>query len=475
MRKGQQVRMNINKQVNRRVIVSVMMAGAFVTILNQTLLLNAIPPIMSEFHIEPSLGQWLTTVFLLTNGVLIPISAFLIDRYTTRALLFTALSIFIFGTMIGAVAPNFEILLLARVIQAGGAGIMMPLMQTVMLSIYPPEKRGSAMGMFGLVIAFAPAIGPTLSGFVVDNFTWRYLFYIIVPIASLVLLLSIRYMKNVTSKRETRIDTPSILTSTLGWGGLLYGFSIAGTMGWSHPTVLISLGVGTVSLMIFIRRQLGLQIPMLEFRVFQSRMFVIATFLTVIVFMLMIGTNTILPIYAQDVRSFSALESGLMLLPSAIAMGIMNPIAGRLFDRFGGRGMAITGFACIMLGQGLLISIGMETSLLFVALMVIFLTTGIALVMTPLTTAGINSLPHELIAHGTAMINTIRMVGGSIGTAILISIMSSRADRADELAMLDGMHTAFFVGLALAIIGFASAFTVRSRPIRPKPSKSFQV
>lgn len=192
--------MNATQPINRKIIVAVLMAGAFVTILNQTLLLNAIPPIMAEFHIEPSLGQWLTTVFLLTNGVLIPISAFLIDRFTTRALLFVALGIFIIGTIIGAVASNFTMLLVARIVQAGGAGIMMPLMQTVLLSIYPPEKRGSAMGMFGLVIAFAPAIGPTLSGFVIDRFDWRYLFYIIIPIAILTLLLSIRYMKNVTTR-----------------------------------------------------------------------------------------------------------------------------------------------------------------------------------------------------------------------------------------------------------------------------------
>lgn len=322
------------------------------------------------------------------------------------------------------------------------------------------------MGMFGLVIAFAPAIGPTLSGFVIDRFDWRYLFYIIIPIAILTLLLSIRYMKNVTTRRETNINVESIITSTLGWGGLLYGFSIAGTLGWGHTVVLTSLGVGAGSLLLFIRRQLKLKIPMLEFRVFHSKTFVLATFLTVLVFMLMIGTQTILPIYAQDVRSYTALESGLMLLPGAIAMGIMNPIAGRLFDKIGGKSMAITGFASIALSQGLLITLGMQTPLVLIAFMFIFSTLGISLVMTPLTTAGINSLPNELIAHGTAMINTIRMVGGSIGTAILISIMSSRSSGSEPFAMLDGMHVSFIVAFAVALVGFIVSFALSGSKAR---------
>jgi len=462
------------QQINRKVIVGVLMAGAFVTILNQTLLLNAIPPIMEEFGIELSLGQWLTTVFLLTNGVLIPISAFLIDRFTTRTLLFAALSIFTIGTVIGAVAPTFSILLLARVVQAGGAGIMMPLMQTVMLSIYPPEKRGSAMGMFGLVIAFAPAVGPTLSGFVIDHVSWRYLFYIILPIALVTLGLAIRYMKDVTNRRETRLDVYSIITSTFGWGGLLYGFSIAGTAGWESIQALMPIGIGAVSLILFIWRQMNLEKPMLEFRVFRSKVFALTTFLTVLVFMLMIGTQTILPNYAQDVRQFSALESGLILLPGAVVMGVMNPIAGKLFDKFGGKGLAIIGFGSIVISESLLISLSMQTPLLYIAAMFVFLMFGIALVVMPLTTAGINSLPPDLIAHGTAMMNTIRMVGGSIGTAILISVMSSHATASDAPGMLEGMHAAYIVALAVAVVGFIASFILTSSHASRKASSSLQ-
>lgn len=457
---------------NRKLIVSVLMAGAFVTILNQTLMLIAIPPIMHEFGIDPSMGQWLTTAFLLTNGILIPISAFLIEKFSTRALLFAALLIFFIGTLVGALAPNFATLLLARVIQAGGAGIMMPLMQTVMLTIYPPEKRGSAMGMFGLVIAFAPAIGPTLSGFIIDHFTWRYLFYIVLPITVLTLIFAIIFMKNVTSQRATRVDMASIIFSTFGWGGLLYGFSIAGRMGWDSIVVHISIGIGLLTLTVFIWRQFKLQRPMLEFRVFRYRMFSMATFLTVLVFALMVGTQTILPIYAQDIRAYSALHSGVLLLPGAVIMGIMNPIAGKLFDRFGGRWLSIIGFASMMISEMMFMSLGLHTPIIFIAIMFMFMTAGISLVMMPLTTAGINVLPNELIAHGTAMINTIRMVGGSIGTAILISIMSSATATNNTLSnMLGGMHSAFLVASLIGLVGFLASFTIHRKQVSLETSR----
>lgn len=252
---------------NRNLVVGILLAASFVTILNQTLIIIAIPPIMGEFQISPSQAQWLTTGFMLTNGIFIPITAFLIEKFSSKRLLIAALSIFSLGTLIGAVAPSFSILLLARIVQAIGAGIMMPLMQTVMLTLFPPEKRGSAMGMVGLVTGFAPAIGPTLAGWLIVQFSWRSLFYTVLPVALIVLLLAIFLMKNVTEQKEVEIDIASVIFSTFGWGGLLYGFSIAGTAGWTSGQVVGTISVGIVALFIFIVRQLRLKQPMLEFRV----------------------------------------------------------------------------------------------------------------------------------------------------------------------------------------------------------------
>jgi EmrB/QacA subfamily drug resistance transporter len=448
-------------------IIAVLLSAAFVTVLNQTLFLIAIPPIMGDFHIVPSQGQWLTTAFLLTNGILIPVTAFLIDKFSDRKLLITAISIFTAGTLLGAFAPSFPVLLTARIIQAAGAGIMMPLMQTVILTMFPPAKRGSAMGMVGLVIGFAPSIGPTLSGWIVDHYSWRYLFYIVLPIALIVLVAAICLMKNLTLERETKIDFPSLIISSFGWGGLLYGFSLAGSEGWTSPTVLISLLIGAITLVIFIRRQLRLDQPILEFRVFKSSVFSLTTLLTTLIFALMVGTQLLLPLYMQDVRGLPAMESGLVLLPGAFIMGVMSPITGRIFDRFGGRGLTISGFSLILLASILYINLSMETPIGYIALFFAVMMTGMSMLMMPLATAGINALPPHLIAHGTAMNNTIRMVGGSIGTALLISIMSytqAHSVAANPLsAMMDGIHTSFIVAGFMALIGFIVSFTLKKK------------
>lgn len=449
---------------NRTVIVGVLLSAAFLTILNQTLLLTAVPPIMSELHIDANQAQWLTTAFLLTNGVLIPVTAFLIERFSSRSLLIAALLIFAAGTLLGALAPSFSFLLAARVIQAGGAGIMMPLMQTVMLTIYPPERRGAAMGMTGLVIAFAPAIGPSLSGWIIDHFSWRHLFYLVFPLAVAVLIAAVFLMKNVTAQQEAKVHVPSIILSTLGWGGLLYGFSMVGRDGWSDPAVIGSLLAGSISLALFIRLQLRMDRPLLEFRVFCFRIFTLTTLLSVVGFALMIGAETLMPLYAQHVRGFTALESGALMLPGAILNGIMSPISGRIFDRVGGRGLTIGGFALIVLSMVLFLNIGMSTSLLYIAGAFALMMTGISMSMMPLMTAGMNALPPHLIPHGTAMGNTIRMVGGSIGTALLVSVMSSVAERhgatGSSFALLDGILAGFAVSGALAAIGLLLTFAM---------------
>src|SRR5690625_4302906 len=326
-------------------LIAVLLSGAFITILNQTLLGTALPPIMHDLQISESTVQWLQSIFMLVNGIMIPITAFLIERFTTRGLFLTAMSLFALGTLICAIAPGFSFLLIGRVLQASGAGIMMPLMQTIMFLIFPIDKRGTAMGMFGLVIAFAPAIGPSLSGWLVDQFPWRSVFIVVLPIAIINITAAYFLLKNVTEQTFPKVDIPSIILSTLGFGGLLYGFSMAGTeaYSWISLMVLAPLIVGGITLYFFIRRQLRLEKPILEFRIFRYKIFTLSTAIGMISFFSMIGGAIILPIMMQDYMGFSPLMSGLMLLPGAILMGLMNPITGRLFDRFGGKGLSITG------------------------------------------------------------------------------------------------------------------------------------
>lgn len=453
---------------NRNLIVSILLAASFVSLLNQTLLIVALPSIMEEFSVSPTLAQWVTTGFMLANGVMIPITAFLIEKYSSKALLIFALGIFAIGTLIGAVTPNFRLLIVARIVQAIGAGMLMPLMQTVIFSIYPVEKRGAAMGMSGLVVGFAPAIGPTLAGWIIDHTSWRFLFYTVLPITLIVFVLAIFLMKNVTTQHERKLDVLSVILSSFGWGGLLYATSMVGTYGWTGLNVILSILFGSISLFFFIRRQFKLSQPMLNFTVFQSKEFTLTTILSIVVFGLLIGIETILPIFVQNVRQGTALTSGLMLLPGAIITGAMSPISGKLFDRFGVKGLAIIGFSCIVLATILYNFIGQDTS--FAAISAIFTVQmlGFALLSMPLMTAGINSLPHELIAHGTAMHNTIRTVGSSIFAALLVTVMSFGNIQHDGI--FKGIKIAFFVAMLFGAVGLLLSFFLAKKEKRPMES-----
>ncbi|TGG94267.1 DHA2 family efflux MFS transporter permease subunit [Natronospirillum operosum] len=455
-------------EINRPLILGVLIFGAFVTVLNQTLMLVAIPPIMRDFDISAAQAQWVTTAFMLTNGIFIPVSAALIDRYSSRYLYLTAITLFLLGTALGAIAQTFPQLLTARIIQGMAAGIAMPLAQTVIMSLFPPHRRGTAMGLVGLVIAFAPAIGPTLSGWLIDQLSWRYLFIVLLPFVVLGLIAAWWVMADVTEYRDSRIDPLSVSLSTLGWGGLLYGFSMAGTVGWNQPSVIGALLIGVVALSLFIPQQLRMDKPMLEFRVFQAPMYRLTTGISIIVFTLLIGPQTLLPIYVQNARGFGALQTGLLLLPGAVVMGLMSPIAGRLFDRFGIRWLAIGGLLLMCIGLGHFVTLGPETPLSRITVGFILHMLGISTLMMSLITAGINASPPHLIAHATAMNNTLRMVGASIGTAVLVSIMSARtatlADLPTELALIGGLRTAFVTALCLALAGLVLAFRLRDQP-----------
>lgn len=459
----------MNNSMRRAPLIIVLLSGAFITILNQTLLGTALPLIMLDLDLSESTVQWLQSIFMLVNGIMIPITAFLIERYTTRGLFLTAMGSFAFGTLIAAIAPSFSLLLMGRIFQAAGAGIMMPLMQTIMFLIYPVERRGTAMGMFGLVIAFAPAIGPTLSGWLVDQFHWRSVFYVVLPIAILNIVTAYFLLRNVTEQTNPKVDLPSIILSTLGFGGLLFGFSIAGDVGWVSGEFIISMVVGTITLFLFIRRQLRLEQPILEFRVFTYNIFSLTTGLGMVVFISMIGTAVILPLYMQNMLGFSAFHSGLALLPGAIIMGIMNPITGRLFDKFGARGLGITGFFLLVVTTFAFTNLSIETSFRYIAVMNAIRMLSISMVMMPVTTAGLNELPQHLIPHGSAVNNTLRQMGGAIGTAMLVTIMVTTAipDQGVE-GLIHGVNVSFMIAGIIAVIGFVLSFYIKNT--KPKAS-----
>lgn len=409
-------------------IISILFIGAFVAILNNTLLNIALPTIMVEFDITPSQVQWLTTGYMLVGGIMMPASAFFIMRFKNRSLYLTAMALFSLGTALAIVTPNFSLLVLARMIQASGAALLMPLLMNVMLVAFPIEKRGQALGYFGLVMFTAPAIGPTLSGFIVENYSWRALFIVVLPIALFTLVYAFFKLRNITPNKPVKVDIMSIVLSSIGFGGLLYGFSSAGHMGWSSIEVYGTITVGAIGLILFVTRQLRKEEPMLDFRIYKHPMFALSSVISVVVSVAMFSGMILTPLYVQSVRHISPLDSGLLMLPGAVLMGFMSPITGKLFDKYGPKGLAFTGLAITVITTYLLSQLSMETG--YYEIMAIYTARmfGLSMVTMPIMTNGMNQLPMVSNPHGTAMNSTVQQVSGAIGSAILLTIMTKRAE-----------------------------------------------
>lgn len=427
-----------HQQVKKGLLLFVLLLGSFLSVLNQTILNVALPDLMKQFEISATTVQWLSTGFMLVNGILIPVTAFLMKRFSTRQLFIASMILLLIGTLINAIAPSFAFLFTGRLIQAAGAAIVMPLLMTVVLVIFPAEERGTAMGMLGLVMIFAPAIGPTLAGFVIEHYSWRWLFIGMFPLVAIVIILAQKFLVNVSETAKAKLDYPSVLLSTIGFGGILYGFSEAGDKGWGSAFVLGFLAIGAVFLALFCRRQLTSADPLLNLRVFQDRTFTITTLVLVLNTMIMYADMILLPIYLQTSRGYTVLETGLLLLPGALLNALMSPLTGRLFDKFGAKPLALIGLIFTIAASWGVTDLSASTGYGYLMVRTVILRIGMSFLTMPITTAGLNALPKQLNAHGSAVSNTVRQVAGAIGTALIVTLMTSRSSHHAELLSRSG-------------------------------------
>ncbi|WP_407644204.1 DHA2 family efflux MFS transporter permease subunit [Falsibacillus albus] len=440
-------------------IMTIMILGAFFTIFNQTTMTVALPTLMEAFHIDASTGQWLTTGYMLVNGVLIPVTGFLMQRFSTRQLFLSSMFIFLAGTVVSALAPNFSVLLTGRLIQAASTGITMPLLMNVVLKLFPPERRGTAMGTVGLAIIFAPAIGPTLTGYVLDVFPWQTLFYGMIPFIVIIIICGFVFLKNVSETTESKLDTISLILSTIGFGSLLYGFSEAGNEGWGNLEVIATLSVGVVAVAVFTWRQLVSDRPFLDLRAFKYNMFSLTTVINCVITMVMYADMILLPLYLQKARGFTALEAGFLMLPGALLMGLLSPAVGKLFDRFGAKWLSIIGIIIIMATTYTFTDLSDSTSYIHLILMYAGRRVGMALFLMPLQTAGLNQLPTSLHGHGTAISNTARQVAGAIGTSLLVTIMTNRIkDHFQDMIMGGATGTKAHMLMEASIQGISDTY-----------------
>lgn len=412
--------------VSRGKILAALLFGMFIAILNQTLLNVALPKINTEFNISASTGQWLMTGFMLVNGILIPITAYLFNKYSYRKLFLVALVLFTIGSLICAISMNFPIMMVGRVLQAIGAGVLMPLGSIVIITIYSPEKRGAAMGTMGIAMILAPAIGPTLSGYIVQNYHWNVMFYGMFIIGIIAILVGFVWFKLYQYTTNPKADIPGIIFSTIGFGALLYGFSEAGNKGWGSVEIETMFAIGIIFIILFVIRELRMKAPMLNLEVLKFPTFTLTTIINMVVMLSLYGGMILLPIYLQNLRGFSALDSGLLLLPGSLIMGLLGPFAGKLLDTIGLKPLAIFGIAVMTYATWELTKLNMDTPYMTIMGIYVLRSFGMAFIMMPMVTAAINALPGRLASHGNAFLNTMRQLAGSIGTAILVTVMTTQ-------------------------------------------------
>ncbi|SHN39257.1 MDR family MFS transporter [Cryptosporangium aurantiacum] len=452
-------------------LIGLLLISTFVVIFNETVMSLALPRLMSDLGISASTAQWVTTGFLLTMAVVIPATGFIMERFSVRQVFVAAMTLFSTGTLIAAVAPGFPVLLAGRIVQAMGTGVMLPLLITTAMSLVAPSRRGRVMGVISIVISVAPAIGPTVSGLVLSRASWRWLFLLVLPIALFSLALGVWKVRNVTTPRHAHLDVLSLLLSAVGFGGLIYGLSSLGESGGHAPVApWIPVLVGLVALGLFVWRQRALQRgrgPLLDLRVFGRRDFTVSTFVTLAGFVALFGGLILMPIYLQTVRGVSTVAAGLLVLPGGLAMGVLSPLVGRLFDRFGPRPLVIPGAVVLSGALWLLATVGPTTSIGIVVVFHVMLMSALALMVTPLMTSALGSLPADLYGHGSAVISTLQQLAGAAGTALFITVLSRVT--ASELAggankataNVDGVQAAFVAGGIVSLAAVAAALLVR--------------
>jgi DHA2 family lincomycin resistance protein-like MFS transporter len=463
--------MRTNIQVkNPKSMALILMLGAFIGLFCETAVNMALSNVMEDFSVQAAAAQWLTTGYLLVLAILVPISALLMKWYTTRQLVVGGLMISLLGVILAALAPSFAILLVGRLVQAIGTGILLPVMTSVLLVIFPIQKRGVVMGLMGLVITLAPALGPTLSGVIISALNWHFIFWYSAIFYVLLTAFAIAAIKNVSAITKPKIDVLSILLSTIGFGGLIFALATMAEAAFSSAKVWGPLLVGIIALVLFGIRQMKMAQPMINLRVFKYPMFTLGTIMMFIGILIILSMAILLPLYLKGALLYSAAVAGLLLLPGNAVNVIMSPIVGTLFDRQGPRLFVILGSIIVLLGNLIFASALSATTPVWIvvtAFMVFFF--GITMVMMPSQTNALNQLPRELYGDGSAAMNTLNQIAGAAGTAIAITLFTSGQhgfvlhfpDASQQEILAAGVKYAFYFTAGISVVGLIASFFVK--------------
>lgn len=450
-------------QYNVKAMMSVLLFGGFLSLFNETILNIAFPKLMLEMHVSETTVQWLTTGYMLVVGILVPTTAFLIHTFNTKQLFITAMLLFLTGSILAAFSPSFIMLLISRMIQATGTGMLVPIMMTTALAINPPEKRGSAMGLCVCSILFGPALGPIVSGALLQYFSWHSLFILLIPLSLIAIIAGAAFLQNVSELTKPKIDYLSILLSTIGFATVIYGISIFNSVSSNAAEIIIILAIGIASLFLFSKRQLSLENPMLDIRCFKHPLFAVGVIMIVALQMIQFSMNILLPTMLQQGFGTSTIISALVLLPAVLLNGFCTPIAGKIFDKHGGKIIIPLGIAILTAALFILSNIEPSTSILSITLTYCIVCLGIALSVSTTQTNSLNQLSMKSQADGVAITNTSMQIAAAIGTPLFIGLMSAGKNNYSTNNHIDaifhGFHTSITAAVIIAVISFALSIT----------------
>ncbi len=456
-------------------VVKLLVAATFVAILNETTMANAMPRLMEDFSIGERAGQWITTIFLLTMAAVIPVTGWFLQRVSTRTVYATAMSTFIVGTLIAAAAPTYELLLAARVVQASGTAVMMPLLMTTLMTVVAPADRGRVMGQVTLAMSCAPALGPAVSGVLLHLGSWRLIFIAMLPIAATVAFFGMRHLENVGEPREIPISWLSVVLAAGGFSTFVYGVSQVSTDDWQKPALLVGIGIALIAVfaILQVRLQKGAG-PLLDLRALLHRNFTISLILMSAGFMAFLGALVLLPLYLQNLRGMSELEAGLLVMPGGLAMGLLGPQVGKVYDRIGARPLVIPGAIGMVTLLFALSRIGAETPYWIILVVHVALMASLSLIFTPVFTIGLGDLTPDLYSHGSSILGTLQQAAGAVGAALLIVVLDGRsknlasAGSTDQEAFMGGLQWAFATGAVIGVVVVAMSLLLPNRVDAPE-------
>lgn len=434
----------------RLIVSAVLLLSTFISLGSQTMMVTALPVISHQMHVSLNITQLLTTAYTLVIGIVTPLSSNLYEKYSNRQVYLGIIGTFIVGTLVGCFANNFYSLLLARLIQACAGGLLMSFQMTTMISIYPPQRRGTILGISSLVVAFGPAIGPTLSGIILNYLNWHYLFILILPLMILLWVISLFTFPNYSTPRPIKIDLVSVFESLIGSGLALFSMSVFG-YNWAVASVMLLVGIGI--LYIFVKRQLRLKQPLLKVAILTERSFRLMTMVGMLAFSVLLGTEQLIPVFTENVSHVSSMESGMILLPGAIVNALCAALVGRYYDAHGPKGLIFSGAILMLIATIPFLTITQDTPIWLMTVAYAIRMAGNAMIFSPAMSESFVAVAHEDISHATALNNSLRQVSGAISVTLLIVIAGL------PHSLVTGMRVAIWVTvfciLCLSVI-FAS-------------------